>query len=142
MGTPVEDAVVRGWTNFVHRLDGPLHARFFVQPTVATLLAVRAGLRDARAGNPPFFAALRTPEKRRAWLQRAWSDVGKVFLVAVLIDVIYQVWFQRGIYVLELLVTATVLALAPYVLIVGPSACITRALLAARDRRARRDTSL
>jgi hypothetical protein len=142
VGTPVEDAVIRGWTNFVHRLDGPLHARFIVQPAVATLLAARAGVRDARAGNPPFFAALCTPEHRRAWLRRAWSDVGKVFLMAVLLDVAYQVWIQRGIYALELLLTATLLALVPYGLVAGPAACIARAFLAARDRRARRGSSL
>lgn len=142
VGTPVEDAVIRGWLNLGHRLDGPLHVRFFVQPAVATLLAVRAGVRDARAGNPPFFVALRTPEKRRAWLRRAWSDVRRVFLMAVLLDVVYQVWVQRGIYALELLLTATLLALVPYGLVVGPVAHIARALLAAKDRRARRGSSL
>ena len=142
VGTPVEDAVIRGWTNLVHRLDGPLHARFVVQPAVATFLAVRAGVRDARSGNRPFFAALRTLEQRRAWLRRAWSDVGRVFLMAVLLDAFYQVWIQRGIYALELLLTATLLALVPYALVAGPAAYIARSFLAARDRRARRRSSL
>lgn len=142
MVTPVEEAVIRGWTNLVHRLDGPLHVRFVIQPAVATLLALRAGVRDARAGNPPFFAALRIPEKRRAWLRRAWGDVGRVFLMAVFLDTAYQVWFQRGIYALELLLTATLLALVPYGLVAGPAACIARSLLAAKERRARQRSSL
>jgi hypothetical protein len=142
VGTPVEDAIIRGWTNLVHRLDGPLHARFVVQPAVATFLAVRAGVRDARAGNPPFFAALRTLEQRRAWLRRTWSDVGRLVLMALLLDVVYQVWIQRGIYALELLLTATLLALVPYGLVAGPAARVARAFLAAKDRRARRGPSL
>jgi len=123
MGTPIEDAVVRGWMNLVHRLDGPLHARFIVQPAVATLLAVRASVRRARAGAPQGRAVSRS----RAWLRRAWSDVGRVFLVAVVLDAAYQVWVERAIYALELLLTATLLALVPYVVASGAAAAVARA---------------
>jgi hypothetical protein len=44
------DMVVRGWENFLARRSGPLNLRFFVQPTVAGLLALRAGIQDARLG--------------------------------------------------------------------------------------------
>jgi hypothetical protein len=40
--------------------------------------------------------------------------MGKVFVVALILDSIYQVITHAGIFILELLVTATVLALVPY----------------------------
>jgi hypothetical protein len=46
--------------------------------------------------------------------------VGKVFILALVLDSIYQLAVNRGVYVLELLITATVLAIVPYVLIRGP----------------------
>jgi hypothetical protein len=127
MGTPIEDAVFRGWMNLVHRLDGPLHTRFIVQPAVATLLAVRASVRRAREGDSHGRAVLWSRAARRAWLRRGWSDVGRVFLVAVVLDVVYQVWVERGIYALELLLTATLLALVPYVVVSGVAAAVVRA---------------
>jgi hypothetical protein len=38
----------------IGRVDGPLAFRIMVQPAVAALLAIRAGLRDARAGRPAY----------------------------------------------------------------------------------------
>jgi hypothetical protein len=31
----MEEALARGWTNLLARLDGPMHFRFIVQPLVA-----------------------------------------------------------------------------------------------------------
>ena len=41
--------------------------------------------------------------------------MGTVFIVALILDSIYQVIVHGGIFTLELLITATVLALVPYV---------------------------
>jgi hypothetical protein len=43
-------------------------------------------------------------------LRNGWKDVGKVFIVAVALDAIYQLVVQRGVYVLELQIVATALA--------------------------------
>jgi hypothetical protein len=56
--------------------------------------------------------------------------VGKVFILAVVLDSIYQLIVHRGVYVLELLITATVLAIIPYVLVRGPVNRIARRRLA------------
>ena len=48
-------------------------------------------------------------------MAQSWKDVGKVFIVALILDSIYQVVVHAGIFTLELLITATVLALVPYV---------------------------
>ncbi|MDF2694175.1 MAG: hypothetical protein K0S65_2558 [Labilithrix sp.] len=130
----MEEAIVRGWVDLIRRLDGPMHLRFIVQPAVAIFLGLRAGLRDARAGEPPFVVALRDRERRRERLRHAWSDIGKVFVVSVVLDAIYQVWVQHGIFLFELLLTATLLALVPYGLVRGPTRRIARAWHALRTR--------
>jgi hypothetical protein len=125
----IAEVLARGWMDFVHRLDGPLHLRFILQPTLACLQAVRAGVRDARRGEPPFLVALFDKARRRQRLRDAWRDVRVVFFVALALDSIYQVQVHRAIYALELLLTATLLALVPYCLVRGPATRVARALL-------------
>ena len=48
------DVLARGWENFLARPEGPFSLRFVIQPVVAVGIAVRAGLRDARQGRPPW----------------------------------------------------------------------------------------
>ncbi len=136
-GVQMEDAVARGFANLIGRLDGPMHLRFIVQPAVATLLAIRAGVRDALAGEPPFLVAIRSRDQRRARLLQAWHQISKVFFMAVLLDAIYQIRVHHGIYPLEMAATAILLALVPYGLVRGPAARVARAWVAAKDRRAR-----
>ncbi len=91
--------------------------RLLIQPAVAIFFAVRAGLRDARQGKPSFlWAVLSDPGSRQERLRQVWKDVGTVFIVALVLDSIYQVIVHAGIFTLELLITATVLALVPYVI--------------------------
>ena len=105
----------------VARLTGPMNLRLIGQPTVAAILAIRAGLRDARQDRPFFLSTLlRNPAHRRELLHQGWEDVGKVFLIAAILDVIYQLIVHRGVYRLELLLTAVTLAIVPYVLLRGP----------------------
>jgi hypothetical protein len=52
-------------------------------------------------------------------MRQGWKDVGNVFLVALVLDSIYQVMVHSGIYALELLLTATILALVPYAIVRG-----------------------
>ncbi len=66
--------------------------RLIMQPAMAALFAIRAGLRDAREGQRPFLWAFYAhPGRRRELLQQARSDVGKVFILALVLDAIYQV---------------------------------------------------
>jgi hypothetical protein len=112
----LEEALARGWENLMGRWDGPMSFRFLIQPTMAILFAIRAGLKDARHDEPPFlWALLSKPGSRQERLRQVWKDVGTVFIVALILDSIYQVIIHAGIFTLELLITATVLALFPYV---------------------------
>jgi hypothetical protein len=75
---------------------------------------------------------LRNPAHRRELLRQGWKDVGKVFLLAAILDVIYQLIVHRGVYLLELLLTAVTLAIVPYVLLRGPVSRIARLVFGAR----------
>ena len=61
----VLDMVIRGWDNFLARPNGALSLRFFVQPTMAGLLALQAGILDARQGRQGYLWALLTNSERR-----------------------------------------------------------------------------
>jgi hypothetical protein len=104
------EALLRGWHNPVGRWGGPMSFRLLIQPAVAIFFAIRAGLQDARQGEPPPLGYLLRRERRR----QIWKHVGKVFMVALILDSIYQVKVHAGIYALELLITATFLAVVPY----------------------------
>ena len=94
--------------------------RVIIQPAVAVLFAIRAGLHDAREGQPPFLWTVFTnPGRRHELLRQARNDVGTVFIVALVLDSIYQVMVHSGIYAFELLLTATILALVAYVIVRG-----------------------
>lgn len=98
-----------------------MNFRLIIQPTVAIVLAIRAGLADARQGRPAFlWSAITNPAYRPELLRQCWKDVGKVFVLAVVLDLIYQLVTQRGVYLGELLIVAFLLAIVPYVLVRGP----------------------
>ena len=112
----LEEALARGWENLVGRWGGPMWFRLLIQPGVAIFFAVRAGLRDARLGKPSILCDLLSdPITRQERFRQVWKDVGTVFIIALVLDSIYQVIVQGGIFALELLITAVVLALVPYV---------------------------
>ena len=130
----MDEILARVWHNLYARLTGPMNLRLIIQPAVATILAVRAGLRDAREDRAPFFwAVLWSPAHRRELLRQGWKDVGKVFVLATILDVVYQLIVHRAVYSLELLITAVALAIVPYILVRGPISRIATIVLDARS---------
>lgn len=112
------------WTRIVEhltdRMTGPMNFRFYLQPAMAIFFAVREGLKDAKAGNPPYFWSLLSDQEHRTdRLKDGWKSVGKVFLIAVALDVIYQVVVLKFFFPLETLIVAFMLAIVPYVAIRG-----------------------
>jgi hypothetical protein len=65
-------------------------------------------------------------------VETGWKDVGKVLLLATILDVIYQLIVHGRLYILELLITAVALTVILYVLFCGPSSRTARAVFAAR----------
>jgi hypothetical protein len=104
------------------RADGPLSLRLVLQPTIASLIAIRSAWKDARAGAAPFFwAVLSSPDHRRELLRHGWKDVGKVFVLATVLDLVYQWIVVRSVRPGQALVVAALLALFPYLLMRGPA---------------------
>jgi hypothetical protein len=139
-GEIMEDMLIRFWNNLIGRPGGPLSLRLFLQPLMASIFAIRAALKDAREDRPPYlWAIFRNPAERRNLLREGWKDVGKIFVIAILIDLIYQIIAFRWFYPVESLVLATILALVPYALIRGPLSRIMRRLgIPPRDQGAER----
>src|SRR5215831_6572134 len=72
----------RWWDMLISQGHGPLAFRFILQPTVAALLAICAGIRDARARRPAHGWAIITDRvHRRELLRESWHDVARLFAV-------------------------------------------------------------
>jgi hypothetical protein len=112
------------WTRFISqlvaRVSGPMKFRLVLQPSMAAFFAIRSGLADARAGKSPYFWCLLTsPVQRKDMLKDGWKGVGRVFMLALALDVIYQILEVRFVYVGEAFVVAFVLAILPYLILRG-----------------------
>ena len=117
----------RVWEMLIGRVDGPFTFRLVIQPTVAAIFAIRAGWRDAREGRPPYLWSVFTnAATRRDLLRQGWADVGKVFIVAVVLDLTYELFAYRWVYPGQAVIVAAVLAFMPYLLIRGPANRIAR----------------
>ena len=129
----MEELIARAWEGLVDRIGGPMTFRLILQPLMATLLAVRAGLKDAREGRPPYLWTLLTdPGQRVELLLQGWRSIARVFMLAVVMDLIYELVMGRWFYPFETLTVAIVLAVVPYLVLRGPVNRIAR-----RWRRAR-----
>jgi len=123
----MEDLFSRFWNDLLGRVGGPMTFRLILQPTMAALLALRAGLKDAVEHRPPYLWTILTdPSHRVGLLREGWRSIARVFILAVVMDVVYQRIMDHWIYPLETLVVAIVLAVVPYLLIRGPVNRIAR----------------
>ena len=108
-------------SDYIARLDGPLHFRFIMQPLMAILLAVRDGTRDAGEGRSAYlWTLLSDPAQCRYLLADGWKGISRIFILAYALDVIYTVIEWHRLKPLESLLTAVILAVIPYVLLRGP----------------------
>jgi hypothetical protein len=111
----------------IARVTGPMKFRLFLQPAMAIFFAVRGGLKDAREGRPPYFWGLFTDRgERESMLQNGWKSVGKVFILAIVLDAVYQYIALRWFYPGEAVLVAVILAIIPYLLVRGPVNRIAR----------------
>src|SRR5262245_53312928 len=102
------------------RSTGPLTLPPILQPMMAAIFAIRDGIKNARERQPPYFwSPLTDPEHRRELLS-CWKGVGKIFILAVLLDAVYQFMVFHRFYPGDALIIAAILALVPYILLCGP----------------------
>ncbi|PWT70624.1 MAG: hypothetical protein C5B59_19640 [Bacteroidetes bacterium] len=127
------DIISRFFTNLLERTQGPMHFRFLLQPTMSLIFAIIAAVRDAKKGVSPYlWRMISEGSKRKVIIREGWKDVGKIFILALALDVIYQLVVifkyhtEEGFYPLESIVVAAALAIIPYILIRGPVNRIVR----------------
>lgn len=117
----------RAIQQLLERPDGVMSLRFILQPTVAAVMAVRAGVKDAREGKPAYLWEVFTNAQER-WrlLLSGWKDVAKVFTLAFMLDTVYQLIQLKTYYPVQALIIAATLAFVPYLLIRGPLTRVIR----------------
>jgi len=127
----LEDAALRVLENLSDRPEGPLGFRFLVQPLMASIVAIRDGIRDGRTGAPPFFLAIILPSEHQAQSFRSGiRATTRVMIFALLLDMAYQIFLFSAVYIGEALVVAFTLGFLPYLLLRGPVARLTGYLIA------------
>lgn len=112
------EMLVRRAEHLIGRTGGPLHFRLFIMPLVVAFFAVRAAMRDAREGRPRFFRTLfANPAERAGLLRGALKDIGKIIIMAILLDTTYQLMVLKAFYLGELLVVVAASAILPYLVL-------------------------
>jgi hypothetical protein len=117
------------------RVTGPMYFRLILQPLVSIALAIRAGLKDDRENKPAFLWELfKTPTDRRQLLHSAWKDIGRVIILAFILDTVYQLIVLKFFYPLQALIMTFLLAVLPYILLRGPVRRFSKRFKSQRSR--------
>jgi len=136
----MRDMILRALTNLAARVGGPMTFRIILQPLMASFFAFRDGLKDAREHRPPYLWTLITdPSQRVDLVRQGWAAVGRVFILAIVMDVIYQLIVEGWIYPGETLTVSILLAVVPYLLLRGPVNRIMRSRQSEQVRSAARE---
>ena len=121
------DLLNRFWQNLMERTEGPMSLRFFLQPGMSLFFAIRAAIRDSKNGTVPYlWRFFYSKEGRKTVAKEGWKDVGKIFVIGTILDIVYQLVVIFGLktkdsfYPLESLIVAFILAIVPYLLFRGP----------------------
>lgn len=123
----LQDALTRHWNDLLARPSGPLAFRFLLQPTVATLIAIRDGIKDARTGRPPYFWTILTNRRERPpRVREGIAATSRIILLGLAMDAVYQIVVFRTIYPGEAVIVALGLAFVPYLLVRGLATRIAR----------------
>jgi hypothetical protein len=97
---------------------GPFQFRLIIQPLAAILLGIKVGIRDAKAGDVPFFRAL-LGKKRGHLLAKAARDAIIPLMLAFIVDSILQRLINGRIRPLAAVVVGGLLVFLPFVIVRG-----------------------
>jgi hypothetical protein len=138
----MEDLLMRVWHNLLERTEGPMHFRFIMQPLMSLLFAVRAAIRDAKAGTVPYLWRLvYSKGQRKTVAKEGWKHVGKIFIIGFILDIVYQLVVIYGskteamFYPLESIIVAFALAIVPYIIFRGPVNRIVRLFIKSKQEK-------
>ena len=122
--------------DIVGRIDGPMASRLLLQPLIASMIAIRDGVEDAREGRPPYLSTFVGRRSQRFRLLReGLKSILRVLLLAILFDAVYQLLVFRWFYPVETLIVALTLACMPYALLRGSVTRMARVWLGTPGRR-------
>lgn len=119
----MEDWINNFLNNVGIRHEGPMSFRLYLQPAMSLIYAVVAGIRDAKAGKQPFvingLILGKTKRSRKDLLKELWKDVGKVFILAVIMEVIFEIIEFKTVHPFEVIKVSFFLAIVPYLIFRG-----------------------
>jgi hypothetical protein len=105
----------RFWDDVFGRLHGPMTIRFYLQPTLAFIAALKDGIKDVRSGHKAFFwTALWNHTHERGRLQQGLVATSQMMLGGLAIDMIYQAREFDHFYPVEAVLMVLLLATIPY----------------------------
>ena len=97
---------------------GKFQIRLILQPLLAMLLGLRFGIRDAKAGKPPFFQALMHEKgDRGAILKEAMRDAIIPLVVALILDSILQHMINGRVRPVAAAVVGGILVFLPFLIV-------------------------
>jgi len=132
----MQEMLSRFLGDIVGRIDGPMASRLILQPLVASLIAVRDGVEDAREGRSPYLSTIiGRPFQRFRLLRKGLKSILRVLFLAILFGAVYQVFVLHRFYPAETLVVAFALACVPYALLRGSVTRMARMWRGAPGRR-------
>lgn len=110
------------WDDVVSRFIGPGRFRFVIQPTVAILLGIIGGKRDATAGRPPFF--WRILYREAGWketMKDGFDTISIMLIIGILADIVFQYILFGMVHIGPALLLGPILITIPYALARGTS---------------------
>lgn len=117
----------RIWRDIFDRPGGPMTFRFVLQPVMAAIAAFHDGVKDARAGRSAYLWTLLTSSAERGGrLREGLISTGRIILLGIGMDAVYQYTVLKTFYPGEMVVIAILLAFVPYLLLRGPFARLAR----------------
>ncbi|MCV3241707.1 hypothetical protein [Mesorhizobium sp. ZC-5] len=110
----------RLWQDIFDRPGGPMSFRFVLQPIMAAIAAFHDGAKDARLGREPYMTRLLSGSGDRTdLLKEAVISTGRILLLGLVMDGIYQFTVLKTFYPGEMVIITLALALVPYLLLRG-----------------------
>jgi hypothetical protein len=130
------DVQKRLWQDIFDRPGGPMSFRFILQPLMAAIAAFHDGSKDARLGRQPYLTRLVSGSGDRSdLLSEAVVSTGRILILGLVMDGIYQFVVLKTFYPAEMVVITLALALVPYLLLRGPfSRLAARWFASGKDR--------
>lgn len=95
-------------------LSGPGRIRFVLQPVIAFILGIRDGVRDARAGEPPYVLALFKLSGRKVRVKQGLRQIALPLAVGVGLSLTFQYVIRRTAHLIPALLFGTVFIAVPY----------------------------